>query len=268
MLRQEQTEEIPLTLSHQPSALSSHELLKKDLEEEVAARVVAHNGSTRPAALTDPRVETFLNKKLGPITGTVSYHERLQMRDELRQEVESRAAAHMELGSTRDQAINFALASLDTPATSAVAQKDLTPRTRAVRALRGENSLVPALWAFSTSAFAALMLVALSRNTSGADAPMILSMMLAGFPFLAGMRLGSRGTRRPLQGLLLSQLLLYVPVTVAFGMLINSEVGGGPTVLGTAFWTAIYFSVSTMVGSVGVHSGKWLKKKVTNRRRK
>jgi hypothetical protein len=106
----------------------------------------------------------------------------------------------------------------------------------------------------------------LNEHASGGEVPVLLSLMLGVFPFLAGAMLGSRRTQKPLQGLLLSQLLLYAPITVTFFLLTSSS--GATGQLGAAMFTAVYTAASTVAGGAGVQAGSWLSKLRSKRRRK
>ncbi len=186
------------------------------------------------------------------------------MRAELRQEILSVVAAHVELGSTRDDAIRLALAALSqSPVNSPVQQpashRADTRQTVSERRRTRRAATAPGLKAFGIAAGASLLLLAIRPSPAENEALFLLALVLAVFPFLAGRSLGARNSRYPLSGVLLAQLLLYLPITTGFYLLVSSQNHVGSDFAAWP-WTAAYLSISTLFGGAGVIAGKWLKK--------
>ncbi len=210
--------------------------------------------------MTDAPIESYLNRTFAPVIGTVSYDERQQMRSERRQEILSIVAAHMELGSSREEAIRLELRDVVQPVQDSTGQQSATARAHSPRVYSKLSSLAPATRAFAAAAAASLLLIAARSHAVESEANLLLCLVLGVFPFLAGRYLGVKNTRRPLAGMVLAQLLLYAPVTIAFYLVVSAQSHAAIDVP-TALLTAAYTTISTLSGGVGILTSKWLRRK-------
>jgi hypothetical protein len=104
-------------------------MLRQETTDEAEATTVAYQPVPRRDVMTDAHIEDFLDHHCAPLIGTISYEERQQLRDDTRQEILSLVGAHMELGSSREQAIAQALGSLSAPPTNVAVQRTTTRGT-------------------------------------------------------------------------------------------------------------------------------------------
>lgn len=242
-------------------------------ENEDAETQAAHPyaAAVRGELITDAPVENYLNQHFAPLIGTMSYDERQMLRAEMRQEIQSEIAAHVELGSTREQAIQSVLRSRQATSVNStlpVAAIGKTSVRSTSSRVSGAHSLPVALRAFAMSAFASLLVLsyAMGRNSNGSEALFLVSLMLGVFPFMAGVSLGLKRTKKPLKGLLQAQLLLYAPITVAISLLASRGILWPPNEMLIA--TGIYTLASTLVGSAGALTCARVKRKNLRLRRR
>lgn len=242
-------------------------MLKQHQSNMDAAQVAVYTPVARRDVMTSAHIEDFLDHHFAPLIGAISYEERQQQRLEMQQQILSLVAAHMELGSGREEAIALALGSLTPPATATVkvAQRTRALRTPVAQTTTGVDSLKPALISFGASSLAALLLAATTRNAVGNDVTALMGLVLFVFPFLAGASLGARSTRNPFKELVTAQLILYAPLTIAMYWIIGSSGGHPEPILLPALATLTYTAIGSAVGSVGVQAGKWLKQKFSRR---
>jgi hypothetical protein len=240
-------------------------MLRHDESEERVAPI-PYSPVARRDVMTDAHVEDFLDHRLAPLVGTVSYEERQQMRADLRQEIESIVAAHEELGSTHDQAVALALRGLTTPV-AAVNNQGVASRTTDAPAAGRKASLPVALRAFGAAGAASLALAYAFNHSSGDVVPTLFSLILVVFPLLAGIHLGAKNARHPFSGLLKAQLLLYAPITLIFFLMVNSESHSDSIDMRLGLFTAAYTAISTAVGCAGVPLGAWLRRTLGRRRK-
>lgn len=217
--------------------------------------------------MTDAHIEDFLDHRCAPLVGTVSYEERQQLRAELLQEIVSIVAAHEELGSTRQQAIALALSSLAAPSIGTVAKQ--VSKVQQVEAIPAatSSSVRPALWTFGTAAASSLLLIFANRHSSGDSILVVMSLLLGMFPFVAGSLLGLKRTSRPIREMAVAQLLLYVPITTIFWLLVGSEVHRTQLIFELMPFTAAYTAISTLFGGVGILAGNGLRRMISRRRK-
>ena len=221
----------------------------------------------RRDVMTEAHIEDFLDHRCAPLIGRVSYEERQEQRAEMRQQILSLAAAHEELGSTRGEAIAHTLNSLATPREPTTAQRTVTTEVTRAEEVTGPRSLPVALFAFGVSAAASVILAFALIHSSREVLPGLMTIMLGVFPFLAGSFLGSKQARMPVKGLILAQLMLYAPITACIYLMVAAT-GGHAPLLAIALVTAVYTSISTVVGVTGVHMGRWLKRTLSHLRGK
>lgn len=236
-------------------------MLRHQRNETESATIGGYSPVARRDVMTDAHIEDFLDHRFAPLIGTISYEERQERRAEMRQQILSLAAAHEELGSTRGEAIAYAVNSLATPMPVTVQRVVTTEATRA-EASTGWLSLPVALFSFGVSAAASLLLTYAFRQATGNTMLGFMTLVLGVFPFMAGSFLSSKQARMPVQGLIMAQLILYAPITACFYHMIAAEGSPGP-LREIAVVTAAYSAISTLFGVTGVHAGRWLKRKAS-----
>ncbi len=230
--------------------------------EDLAA--TSYSPVARRDVMAEAHIEDFLDHQAAPLVGRISYEERQELRAESRQQILSLVAAHEELGSSRGEAIALAIRSMEAqPGTIAQA----AGLTQATRPVEGKASVKPALLAFGASSAVSLALAFGLQHSPGNWMPIFMALSMGAFPFIAGTLVGLKQARKPIQSLVLAQLLLYVPVTALFYLVVAAEGGPGP-VLGIAFYTAVYSAITTLVGGAGIHAGGWLKQTASRLRGK
>jgi hypothetical protein len=238
-------------------------MLRHERTESETPAVASYRPVPRQDEMTDAHIEDYLDHRFAPLIGSVSYEERQNLRAELRQEIQSLAAAHEELGSTRQQAIALALNSLAAPQVAMSSRRASAVSQVEAESVNAPNSLRTALFSFGAASLSTLSVAYLARHTSGDAILPVMAMILVVFPFVAGAIVGGKRVGRPLRAMILAQLLLYVPFTLIFAMLVNSEVHNSPVTFELMPYTAAYTAISTLFGGVGIHAGNWLKQSVS-----
>lgn len=236
-------------------------------QEETTSTQASYVPVPRRDLMTDAHIEDYLDHRLAPLVGTVSYEERQEMRADLRQEIDSIVAAHVELGSAREQAIALALRSLAPAATETVAQSaNRVQTTRTATPVSG-TAMPLSLACFGAAAFASLILIALNSHANGSDVAVMLFLILTAFPVAAGALLGVSRRSAPWKGLVLGELALYLPVTLGF-FLVTAGQGTPVPLWGLLVYTAIYTASSTLFGGFGMLAGGAVRDAIARLRRR
>ncbi|HLJ54203.1 MAG TPA: hypothetical protein VKT77_04135 [Chthonomonadaceae bacterium] len=198
------------------------------------------------------QIEDYLDHYCAPLVGSVPYEERLRLREEMQTQIESMAAAHVELGSTREQAVALTLRQFGHAPFVAPAQSG--PQLRQAAPVKVEAHARPrgvgfGVFAFGLAMFLQAMTIASMRNsdTGGGLAALV---MMAAFPFLAGLALGYRRPDRTLRVMLRSMCWLVIPSL--FATLIAMSDGHADAV----FAMALVGSIGNILfGGIGARMG-------------
>jgi hypothetical protein len=219
----------------------------------------------RKDEMSEAHVEDYLDHFCAPLVGKISYEERVKMRDELRTQVESVIAAHLELGSTREQAIALALQQFShVPSVAQVAPPVQQQAVHSATAYQQEAAVsksasggaLLAFGAFGLAGFLQLITISSLEHTGPIDGLFVL-MVMAAYPALAGLTLGYRKPDRPLRSLLRAQSWLALPALFSTWIAMDSSGGVGGRALLIA---AILLAGNTAIGGLGAKVGTWMRK--------
>ena len=82
--------------------------------------------------------------------------------------------------------------------------------------------------------------------------------MLGAFPFAAGAFLGSKNSLKQFRGMLMAQLLLFLPLTLGAFLVASSQVANYP-LEGAMHLSVVYTMCSMLFGGMGLFAGNRLK---------
>jgi hypothetical protein len=218
----------------------------------------------RKDEMSDAHVEDYLDHFCAPLVGKVSYEERVKMREELRTQIESVIAAHLELGSPREQAIALALQQFSHVPSVAPTVAPMHPPVHATTAYHQDPALLKpspggtlfAFGAFGLAGFLQLLTMA-SLDGRGPIDGLFALMVIAAYPALAGLTLGYRKPDRPLRSLLRAQPWLATPALFSTWIMMEASHGIGGRAL---ILTAILLTGNIVIGGVGAKIGTWMRK--------
>lgn len=215
----------------------------------------------RKDEMSEAHLEDYLDHFCVPLVGKISYEERAKMREELRSQIESVIAAHIELGVTREQAIALTLQQFShVPAVAplpTISHRN-ADTAAAIAALprRATKRRYTALKSFGlTTAISFLTLVSMGE-VHDATIPVVF---LAVLPFLAGLNLGYRQPDRPLRSMLKALAWLSPPTLVLSWIYASAVSSGNPIEAGLGA-TMTYLAWSCLVGGAGTKIGTWARK--------
>jgi len=218
----------------------------------------------RKDEMSDAHIEDYLDHFCAPLVGKVSYEERVKMRDELRTQIEGVVAAHLELGSPREQAIALTLQQFSHVPSVAPTVAPVQQQVQATTALHLEPALskpshsgvLLGFGAFGLAGFLQLLTLSSLEHSGHIDDFLVL-MVMAAYPMLAGLTLGYRKPDRPLRSLLRAQSWLALPALFSTWVIMESSHGAGGHAL---LMTAILLGGNTVMGGIGAKLGTWMRK--------
>lgn len=241
-------------------------------QSEDATYVSPYMPVPRKDEMYDTHVEDYLDHYCAPLVGKVSYEERVKMRLQMRSELEAVIAAHMELGSSREQAIALTLpqfnSRLPKPAVNPVTVPPLNmaaPQVQQMQANGGfsqQAQVAPkrrsgvglGFASFGLSAILTAMTLEGSRHATG-GLPLLYLAMIFSFPVLAGIQLGYRRPDRALRTLVKSLGWLALPTLMMYGIVSSSYEQGGDAV---PLATGMTLLGGLILGGFGVKIGTWM----------
>ena len=215
----------------------------------------------RKDEMSEAHVEDYLDHFCVPLVGKVSYEERVKMREELRSQIESVIAAHVELGSTREQAIALTLQQFShVPAVApapvivqpAIVSSVFVPQQAPISTR--PKGVFLGFTVFGLAAFLQVLTL-LSLERGGSIAALFALAMMASYPLVAGLTLGYKRPDRPLRTLVRSLSWLALP-TLAVNCIVMT--GHAP---GEAAWgfTAALLCGNLLFGGIGAKLGTWMR---------
>ena len=196
--------------------------------------VPSANLETEPQTALDPRVEDFLDRVFARLVAVLPYEERIARRDAMRGEIEQSVAAHVELGSSRDEALALSFAQIQREsavAAHAVEQVHLIrthqqysdkPATRIALGAFGlfymldQTRIAGRLW---NLCFGGLYGTDGEVLRDSAAVAHFYRFELLVLPVLCGLAVGLLAKHRPARGTLNALALLAVPAIAGAGIL-------------------------------------------------
>ena len=242
-------------------------MLRRTLTEESTAPSQSYTPQYIPVPrkdeMSEAHVEDYLDHFCVPLVGKVSYEERVKMREELRTQIESVIAAHVELGSTREEAIPLVLRQFShvpavEPAPHTV-PRQVHPQQVHRQTVEAFHVAPPArpkgaFLSFSLFGLATFLqiLTASSLEHGGSSSGLFALLMMAAYPLLAGLALGYRRPDRPLRTMARSFAWLALPTLAMSSIVFNERSGWAEA---GCIMTAVLLGGNLLFGGIGAKLG-------------
>jgi hypothetical protein len=196
-----------------------------------------------PAAL-DPRIDRYLDQIFEPLNGRIESLQQQEMRSELVLHLAALVEAHLELGSSPEEAVRAALEQLGDP--RRLAREFAAEWQRPTGSDLPLLAMVPCALAFATASFFGTLGLMLALQQIGGDS-LRVPVEGPGIPLTAGFLVGLWRGRHPLGsrwGLLAIGML---------SLLVSSQISSGGELLGQSF-RGIHLLMSMVVacGTAGL----------------
>lgn len=208
---------------------------------------------------SERRIEDYLDRVCLPMVTTLRYETRRQVRAQLRAEIDALVAAHEELGSSRDEAVELALAQVER------SRAEVEPcietnrhQTRRKRSFRHSNRLAQryfgGAWLFAmTTIFATGQMINYSVND------WLIRAMFVWLPVAAGTAVGAFAPARPVSSAWNAIKALALPTLLAYVVWAHFQRFTNPGDAGVSF-AAMHLIGWTLSGCGAAAVSGWLRR--------
>ncbi len=221
-----------------------------------------------PVPTPEAQIEDYLDHVCAPLIGVISYEERQRIREAKRRELEATIQAHLELGSTREQAVALTLSAQTLPASNAKHQIVLPVQKQ-------EISVAVTAWhktqqtAFALATGNALIGLPIVLTVAHRIQPHYYTwdlrlLAMVGLPAAAGFMLGYNSYFKAAKGWIRASLLTTPLIALSYMAYVWAFWSHS---FRYEFWLLLGFSVvhsavSALSGSVGTWFGRLFRKRI------